>query len=80
MTLCSLRVHQSQINGGRHRYTKSDARGDEKQSILFKWHNANYNVLSVTTNQKQLREHTYKALPCVMICIPHSVNRLIGDT
>ena len=21
MTLCSLRVHQSQINGGRHRYT-----------------------------------------------------------
>ena len=38
------------------------------------------NVLSVTTNQKQLRGHAYKALPCVMICIPHSVNRLIGDT
>ena len=49
-------------------------------SILFKWHNANYNVLSVSTEQKQLRGHAYKALPCVMICIPHSVNRLIGDT
>ena len=48
--------------------------------LMQEWMRRNYNVLSVTTNQKQLRGHTYKALPCVMICIPHSVNRLIGDT
>ena len=54
--------------------------GMRSNQFCFKWHNLNYNVLSVTTNQKQLRGHAYKALPCVMICIPHSVNRLIGDT
>ena len=39
-----------------------------------------YNVLLVTTNQKQIRGNAYKALLCVMIWIPHSINRLIGDT